>query len=106
MIPSLTGLSTDGLINSTLYDTFSKTPQMVNASVNGNTIQASCGLLQNLTYATGATDGPDEMIAEYISASMSSIGEVYFVVKPPLGEELICEISSLDELMKSTLNSI
>ena len=72
---NLTGLSTDGLINSTLYDTFPKTPQMVNASVNAKTIQANCGLLSNLTY-TSYQD-----VVENISASMSGIGEVNFVVE-------------------------
>ena len=84
MMSDLTGLSTDGLINSTLYNTFSKTPQMVNASVNAKAIQANCGLLPNLTYTT-ITEGPLGLTVLNISASMSGIGEVYFAVKPPGG---------------------
>lgn len=72
LMSSLAGLSTDGLINSTLYDTFSKTPQMVNAVVNANTVRANCGLLQNLTYTNGTELG--------ITASMSGVGEVDFIM--------------------------
>ena len=72
VMSSLTGLSTDGLINSTLYDTFSKTPQMVNAAVNANTMRANCGLLPNLTYAYYGGG------AISINGSMSGVGEVYF----------------------------
>lgn len=72
LMSSLTGLSTDGLINSTLYDTFSKTPQMVNATVNADTVRANCGLLPNLTYTNGT-----ELT---ITASMGGVGEVHFIV--------------------------
>ncbi|KAF8557944.1 hypothetical protein OG21DRAFT_1494264 [Imleria badia] len=72
LMSSLSGLSTDGLINSTLYDTFSKTPQMVNATVNATAVRANCGLLPNLTYTNGS-----ELT---ITASMSGVGEVGFIV--------------------------
>lgn len=38
-------LSTSGLVNSTLYNTFTGNQQVVNASVNATTIHANCGLL-------------------------------------------------------------
>ena len=72
LMSGLTGLSTDGLINSTLYDTFSKTPQMVSATVNANTVRANCGVLSNLTYTNGS-----ELT---ITASMNGVGEVDFIV--------------------------
>ena len=75
VMSSLTGLSTDGLINSTLYDTFSKTPQMVNAVVNANTIRANCGLLPNLTYTYNAG-------TVTLAATMSGVGEVGFETVP------------------------
>ena len=71
LMSSLSGLSTDGLVNSTLYDTFSKTPQMVDATVNANTVRANCGLLSNLTY-----NGTESSI----TASMSGVGEVDLTV--------------------------
>ena len=71
LMPSVTGLSTDGLIKSTLYDIFSKKPQMVNTAVNANTIRANCGLLPNLTYTY-------TLGQVTIASSMSSVGKVYF----------------------------
>ena len=79
LMHSLSGLSTDGLINSTLYDTFTKTPQMINASVNASTIRANCGLLPILSYH----------FMEYfdtvaMNTSISGIGETVLEVTPSL----------------------
>ena len=72
---SLPGLSTDGLLNNTLYDTFNVTSQMINASVNTHTIRANCGLLQNLSY----TNQGDFVI---MNASMNGVGQASLTVNP------------------------
>ena len=50
MIPAMSNLSsstllTSGLVNSTLYDTFTRNQNVTSASVNASTIRANCGLL-------------------------------------------------------------
>ena len=70
LMHSLSGLSTDGLINNTLYDTFTKTPQMINASVNASTIRANCGLLPILAYQY-----LEESDVAVMNTSISGIGE-------------------------------
>ncbi|KAF8136907.1 hypothetical protein EV363DRAFT_1155909 [Boletus edulis] len=49
-------LSTSGLVNSTLYDTFPRNQAIVKASVNASTIRANCGLLPVLSSADGFVD--------------------------------------------------
>ena len=82
LMSGLSGLSTDGLINSTLYDTFQKTPQMVNASVNASTIRANCGLLPSLNYTILGS-------GVVVGTSINGTGETSLDVSP----SSLCKIS-------------
>ena len=71
MVPLMFGfsssmLSTPGLVNSTLYDTFSENQAIINATVNASTIRANCGLLPVLSSA-----GDSMSVA--INASLSAV---------------------------------
>ncbi|KAF8547830.1 hypothetical protein OG21DRAFT_840133 [Imleria badia] len=59
-------LATSGLVNSTLYDTFSGNQAIVNASVNASTIRAKCGLLPVLS-----SDGGFQFVG--INASLTAV---------------------------------
>ena len=50
LVPAMSNLDSStllmsGLVNSTLYDTFTRTQNVISASVNASTIRANCGLL-------------------------------------------------------------
>jgi hypothetical protein len=73
----LSDLSTYGLSNNTLYDTLTTAnPLFVNATVNATSLQASCGLLSNLTYNVNPdmTSTP----THYVNFSVSGLGSGAF----------------------------
>ena len=50
----LASIQTNGLLNNTIYDILGTTdPSFMNATVNATSLQASCGLLSNLTFNSG-----------------------------------------------------
>ena len=50
-ISLIDGLQTNGLLNNTIYDILTTTqPRFTDATVNATSLQASCGLLSNLSY--------------------------------------------------------
>ncbi|KAF8836819.1 hypothetical protein BDN67DRAFT_973663 [Paxillus ammoniavirescens] len=68
----LSDLSTYGLSNNTVYDTLTTAdPLFVNATVNATSLQASCGLLSNLTYTANSNITPP---THYVNFSVSGLG--------------------------------
>ena len=50
----LANIQINGLLNNTIYDILGTTdPSFMNATVNATSLQASCGLLSNLTFNSG-----------------------------------------------------
>ncbi|KAF9219704.1 hypothetical protein BS17DRAFT_769774 [Gyrodon lividus] len=79
----LSGLSTYGLSNNTLYDTLiTADPFFVNATVNATSLQANCGLLSNLSY--GLTYTVNSNVPDYnVNFSVNGLGSGTFL----LGQE-------------------
>ncbi|KIJ07221.1 hypothetical protein PAXINDRAFT_103048 [Paxillus involutus ATCC 200175] len=76
----LSDLSTYGLSNNTLYDTLTTANALfVDATVNTTSLQASCGLLSNLTY--NSSD-------QYVIFSVSGLGSGYFWAAPKSSNEI------------------
>ena len=69
-------LLTPGLVNSTLYDTFTGNRAIVNASVNTSTIRANCGLLPNLSSTGGA-------MSVEVAASLNAVENITAVLVAP-----------------------
>ncbi|KAH0828806.1 hypothetical protein J3R83DRAFT_3254 [Lanmaoa asiatica] len=72
-------LSTSGLVNTTLYDTFTGNQLVVNASVNATTIRANCGLLPILSSDSVAG----------INASLSAVENVTVYPGQPWKDEIL-----------------
>ena len=68
-LDQLSSLSTNGLLNSTVYDTPLVDPTSVNATVNATTIHADCGLLSNFG-------------SNYVNATIPTVGPMAVVPVP------------------------
>jgi hypothetical protein len=76
----LSDLSTHGLSNNTVYDTLTTAdPLFVNATVNTTSLQASCGLLSNLTYNVNP-DINSTLPTHYVNFSVSGLGSGTFAL--------------------------
>ncbi|KIJ64325.1 hypothetical protein HYDPIDRAFT_28769 [Hydnomerulius pinastri MD-312] len=77
-VPAIMGmptLSTAGLVNNTLYDTFSGVNQPGVAFVNATTISASCGLIANASYRA-------------ITSSSQGVNTTTWTISVPLNDTL------------------
>jgi hypothetical protein len=75
----LSDLSTYGLSTNTVYDTLTTAdPLFVKATVNATSLQASCGLLSNLTYNANSNTTP----VHYVNFSVSGLGSGGFALLP------------------------
>ncbi|KIJ08401.1 hypothetical protein PAXINDRAFT_18463 [Paxillus involutus ATCC 200175] len=82
----LSDLGTYGLSNNTLYDTLTTANALfVNATVNATSLQASCGLLSNLTY----NESPDMSIPSYINFSVGGLGSGPFFSLQELPNQIV-----------------
>ncbi|KIK92696.1 hypothetical protein PAXRUDRAFT_13082 [Paxillus rubicundulus Ve08.2h10] len=77
MLPTLSGLSANGLTNSTLYDIPSVKYPFTKVVVNGATVSAECGLLSNTSVVT--LDNLEEL-----NATISGLGQITL---PPGGTD-------------------
>ncbi|KAF8842346.1 hypothetical protein BDN67DRAFT_383903 [Paxillus ammoniavirescens] len=85
----LSDLSTYGLSNNTLYDTLTTAdPLFVNATVNATSLQASCGLLSNLTYHVNP-DTTSAAPTHYVNFSVSGLGSGAFILLPESSNEIL-----------------
>ncbi|KIJ14602.1 hypothetical protein PAXINDRAFT_12700 [Paxillus involutus ATCC 200175] len=85
----LSDLSTYGLSNNTLYDTLTTAdPLFVNATVNATSLQASCGLLSNLTYNVNP-DINSTLPTHYVNFSVSGLGFGAFSLLPESPNEIL-----------------
>ncbi|KAF8552335.1 hypothetical protein OG21DRAFT_151999 [Imleria badia] len=75
-------LSTSGLVNSMLYNTFSGNQAIVNATVNASTIRANCGLLPVLA-------SNNESTIRLFNASLSAVDNVTVEVDPLWKDEIL-----------------
>jgi hypothetical protein len=71
MLPTLSGLSANGLTNSTLYDIPSLEYSFTRVVVNGTTVSAECGLLSN----TSAVNTTLEDFGSF-NATVSGLGQI------------------------------
>jgi hypothetical protein len=74
-------LQTNGLLNNTIYDILTTTqPSFTNATVNATSLQASCGLLSNLSYYNSSSSAG-------LNFSVDGLGQGTFILQPG-GESL------------------
>ena len=76
-LDQLPSLSTNGLLNSTIYDTPLVDSTSVNATVNATTIHADCGLLFNLTPGSesGSISNTNATLGS-VNANISTVGVI------------------------------
>jgi hypothetical protein len=74
-------LQTNGLLNNTIYDILTIShPSFTNATVNATSLQASCGLLSNLSYYNSSSSAG-------LNFSVDGLGQGTFILQPG-GESL------------------
>ncbi|KAF8837093.1 hypothetical protein BDN67DRAFT_1005137 [Paxillus ammoniavirescens] len=96
----LSDLSTYGLTNNTLYDTLTTAdPLFVNATVNATSLQASCGLLSNLTYNVNP-DINSTLPTHYVNFSMNGLGSGAFSLLPESSNEILFVDAALMYLLE------
>ena len=79
-LDQLPNLSTNGLLNSTVYDTPLVDSMSMNATVNATTIHVDCGLLSNLSI------GLDLDLLVSLNATVPTVGPVTFTWVPNVCE--------------------
>ena len=78
-------LQTNGLLNNTIYDILTTShPSFTNATVNATSLQASCGLLPNVSYHN-ISDNPDFVMgAPYLNFSVDGLGKGVMILEGEL----------------------
>ncbi|KIJ20564.1 hypothetical protein PAXINDRAFT_106168 [Paxillus involutus ATCC 200175] len=71
MLPTVSGLSANGLTNSTLYDIPSLEYPFTRVVVNGTTVSAECGLLSNISAVNTTLDDSGRF-----NATVSGLGQI------------------------------